>query len=246
MGLHTHCSLGIVSRLIKMHSLAAVLCIVTATFLKGIAADTSQDSEVVTIEYERNDRSSVPMDIHVDRDASTVTYHMKDKEGFFADVDTFEDYETGYAASRVASQDACFLRQLTESLDMTLQRLHNFEAQGVQHILGNTDVWAEPLDDLEGVAGPRLASFCGDVPVYKLVRPDDSIERKPHHQKDALTESLADYLKESSQKSLESRRNKRQTTVTFIKCFLFFFFPICWRTNITVNTGTTFTFFFFG
>ncbi|KAK7073595.1 hypothetical protein SK128_020155 [Halocaridina rubra] len=228
-----------------MHALSAALTVM-AMLLRGAMGNPAISSETVTLAYERGDHSSAPMDIKVDKEAKTITYHMQDPEGFYADVNTLEDYESGYAVSRVASQDSCFVRQLTEDIDASDNRLHEMRDKGLQRILGRVDVWAEPIDDVQALVGSRLAAFCGESAAYKLVRPDNSLKRSPMIEKDSSSDSLAQYLKNESPDALAQPRSKRQTNVTFFRCFLFFFFPLCFSTTVTINTGTTFIFFLFG
>ena len=45
---------------------------------------------------------------------------------------------------------------------------------------------------------------------------------------------------------LQERDANSGTTVTFIKCWLFFFFPFCFTTSITINNSSYFIFFLLG
>lgn len=227
----------------KMQVSSALLVLMAAA-LPGALANPVSSNEVVTLHYERKDNTTASMDIRVNSEARTISYHMKDQGGFFADVSTFEDYGTGYAVSKLASQDICFLRQLFENFDVAVERLHHLRNQGIQHNLGDVHVWVEPIKDLEGMVGSRLASFCADSPAYELVILGMFTERKPGPQQDLSYTALSEYLKEdSSTKALESNASERQITVTFKKCVYFIFWLLyCLNTAVTFVTGATFTF----
>ena len=45
---------------------------------------------------------------------------------------------------------------------------------------------------------------------------------------------------------LQERDANSGTTVTFIKCWLFFFFPFCFTTTITINNSVSYVFVLFG
>jgi len=216
------------------------LVVVAAVFLMGAWASPAHNAlttETFTTRYEGKEDGGVPMDVEVEHHRKLITYHMQDDSGLYADVETMEDYKHGYAISRVATQDSCFVRQLTMPMEESVNKLRTMSQQGIQQIMGEMEVWAEPLEDLETLAGERLAEFCGDWPAYKLVEPDDSIERQPVAQKNMQSLVNMDPSAVSDPKRL---------ILSFFLCFLFFFFPICWTTNVTVNTGTTYVFFLFG
>ncbi|CAL4156199.1 unnamed protein product [Meganyctiphanes norvegica] len=216
------------------------LVVVAAGLLTGAWASPAHNgltSEIFTTRYEGKTDEGVPMDVEVDHHQRLITYHMQDDTGLYADVETMEDYKTGFAISRVASRDSCFVRQLTMPMEESVNRLRTMSQQGVQQIMGEIEVWAEPFEDLEKLVGERLDEFCGDSPAYKLVEPDDSIERHPVAQKSMQSLANVDHKEVSDPKRL---------VISFFFCCLFFFFPICWTTNVTVNTGTTYIFFLFG
>lgn len=224
---------------------SSTLLVLMAAALPAALANPVPSNEVVTLHYERKDNTTAPMDIRVDSEARTISYHMKDQGGFFADVSTFEDYGAGYAVSKLASQDICFLRQLFENFDVAVERLHHLRNQGIQHNLGDVHVWVEPIKDLEGMAGSRLTSFCADSPAYELViLVGKFTERKPGPQQDSSYTALSEYLKkDSSTKALDSNGSERQITVTFKKCVYFIFWLLyCLNTAVTFVTGATFTF----
>jgi len=215
------------------------LVVVASVLLVGtLASPMDFSKEVFTTRYEGKSDEGVPMDVEVDYRRKSITYHMQDQTELYADVETMEDYEAGYAVSKVAQQDSCFVRQLTMPMEESVRKLRTMSHQGVQQIMGELEVWGEPTEDLEKLAGERLAEFCGDWPAYKLVEPDDSIERHPVAQKSIQSMANVDDSNEVS--------DPNRLLLSFFRCFLFFFFPFCWTTNVTINTGTTFVFFLFG
>ncbi|XP_068206613.1 uncharacterized protein [Palaemon carinicauda] len=227
-----------------MESIIASVLVAAITLLHGCSGDPVATKEVVTLRYERSDNTSAPMDIQIDRASYTITYHMRDNQGFFGDVNTLEDYATGYALSRVASQESCFLRQLPETLDEAIQRIHGLDEDGVQHIITDLNVWAEPVSDLQGMAGSRIADFCGEqFSAYKLVKPDQQpVGNRLNSGMGSSSNTLAEYLKETDPRDVADNQDKR-LFLLFYGLLLFNFLPITITTTITITTGFTLVFF---
>merc|ERR1712212_37374 len=156
--------------------------------LLGFALANTQEYQLC---YESsNGGDSSCMQVEVDNNTQTVHYHMPDS-GDFEDVETLEDYNVGLAASRVESQEACYVRRLDN-----------------------------PVEEI----GYVLANFCGDLPVYKLVKEGESEGEE------------------------ERELDRRQVSVNFTRCILLCFIPVCFTTTLTLATGSTITFgwLFFG
>ena len=82
----------------------------------------------------------------------------------------------------------------------------------------DVQVEAVPVDDVYEELGEEMGNFCDDFPAYKLVKRQDGED--------------------------ESER-ERQVSVTFQRCVLVCFVPVCYTTTLTVPTGSTITFVWF-
>ncbi|CAL4083555.1 unnamed protein product, partial [Meganyctiphanes norvegica] len=171
------------------------------------------------LEYAVISGEVTPLLVQVCTNNQTITYHMPDSDNF-EEVTTFEDYELGYGASRVTSQEACYVRLLSKSLDEQISYLKQHQNNPMT-VDGDAQVEAIPVDDVYEELGDEVANFCDDYPAYKLVKRQDAEE---------VTE------------------RERQVSVTFQRCVLICFRPYCYTTTLTVPTGSTITFvwFFFG
>ncbi|CAL4067772.1 unnamed protein product [Meganyctiphanes norvegica] len=163
----------------------------------------------------------VKMNIHLNRAEETIRFHMHE-EGNMADVETLEDYDSGFAASRVKDEESCFIRQLLDTYDQAHEKAHEVAATSPQRKEGDVDVKAIPAENAIEWAGERLMDFCGDYEVYKLVQTAEDAE--------------------DEETGLEQK--EARISVFFRRCWFFLFFFRCLTTTITVPTGTIF--FFFG
>ncbi|XP_064088344.1 uncharacterized protein LOC135202813, partial [Macrobrachium nipponense] len=102
-----------------------------------------------------------------------------EKVNGFEDVSTVEDYDTGFAASRIEAQDGCFVRQVTNTLEEQEAFLaaHQNTTHDIQPAT-DVNVMAVPLEDPEGTIGETLVDFCGELPVYKMVKSEARRRRK--------------------------------------------------------------------
>merc|ERR1712198_372409 len=146
-----------------------------------------------------NGGDSSCMKVEVDKTNLFVHYHMPDS-GDFEDVETLEDYNVGLAASRVESQEACYVRRLVKSFDdqVALIASHNDDGMRVEE---DVQVSGISLDNPVEEIGSDLANFCGNLPVYKLVGEERQLDR-------------------------------RQVNVTFRRCVLLCFIPVCYSTTL--------------
>jgi len=167
------------------------------------------------------------MDVHINTEEQTIKFHMLE-QGNLADVDTIEDYGTGFAASRVSDEEACYIRKLNITMDEAIRKAEELAASGLQEYQGSEEVLAIPAEDVDAWAGDRIVRFCGDFPIYKLVKTEEDVEV------------------ESRDINALAVPEERQVSVVFRKCFFFFFFFRCITTTITIPTGTTIIFFLFG
>merc|ERR1711931_413726 len=179
----------------------------------GAAVAEAQD---YTLCYDAGqDDGGICMQVEVDSKAETIHAHMMESE-VFDDVETLEDYKVGLAASKVGSQEVCFVRGLKNSFDDTVAYLKT-QQNGLlaQENDEGVELIAMPLDDSEEEAmSPALKKFCGDLPHYKLGLPEGT----------------------------EEAPARRQVDVTFRRCVIFFFKYICYTTTLTIPTGSTITF----
>ena len=126
----------------------------------------------------------------------------------------------GFGASRVTSEEACYVRLLSKTFKEQVAYLE--EQQGTpMTVEGEAQVDAIPVDDAYEELGEEIANFCDDFPAYKLVKKQ--------------------YVEDNEEM-------ERQVSVTFRRCVILCFRYICYTTTLTVPTGSTitFTWFFFG
>ena len=128
------------------------------------------------------------------------------------------------AASRVESQEACYVRRLVKSFEEQVAFIQSFNDPSLFVEGDGETVSAIPIEDPEEEMGSLLVEFCGDLPAYKLVSEEDTAEEQ------------------------ERDLDRRQVSVNFNRCVLLCFIPVCYTTTITLATGSTITFgwFFFG
>jgi len=162
------------------------------------------------------------MAIHINKAEETIRFHMAE-EGNMADVETLEDYEAGFAASRVKDEESCFIRQLHDTLDQASAKAHEVAAAKMNRRLEDVSAAAIPAENAIEWAGERLMDFCGNYEVYKLVKSNEE---------------------EDEDSDLEMVGARQNVSVTFRRCWFFLFFFKCITTTVTVPTGTIF--FFFG
>jgi len=193
--------------------------------LIGASVTSTIKDEVLEATYEDAlaEGGKVKMAIHINKAEETIRFHMAE-EGNMADVETLEDYESGFAASRVKDEESCFIRVLQDTLDQASAKAHEVAAAHLNRRLEDVSAAAIPAENAIEWAGERLMDFCGNYEVYKLVQSTDEEE-------------------EDEESDLETM-GARQSVVTFRRCWFFLFFFKCITTTITVPTGTIF--FFFG
>jgi len=192
-----------------LRCLAAASCLVTAVL-------ACQEYE---LDYAGISGDVIPLLVQACANNETITYHMPASDNF-EDVTTFEDYTLDLGASRVASQEACYVRLLSKTFDEQISFLEEHKNKPMT-IEGDAHVEAIPIDDVIEEMGDEIANFCGDYPAYKLVRRQDD----------------------------DGEDRERQVAVTFQRCVLLCFIQyVCYTTTLTVPTGPTitFTWFFFG
>ncbi|XP_050699385.1 serine-aspartate repeat-containing protein C-like [Eriocheir sinensis] len=111
------------------------------------------------------------MSVVVDRDNNAIFYHVDETE-YFEAVQLLQDYDTGYAATKVESEDACFVKELDKTLEEQVDELVN---KGNYTITESVNTTAIPLDDDEqSDVGDRVLAFCDGLPVYQLIFDDDA------------------------------------------------------------------------
>ncbi|KAK7068164.1 hypothetical protein SK128_019233 [Halocaridina rubra] len=195
-----------------MQRFVILLCLLGISLAKkesfSLSYKAQEDGEISSMTAETND------------EANTIYYSIAESADF-EKVETLEDYTAGFAASRVESQEACYLRRLVRTFEEQVSYM-NSQRNNVMKTENDVKVMAIPLDNAEEEVGSTLANFCGDLPVYKLVK-------KPGQE-------------------TEDTEERRQISITFTRCVLLCFIPVCYTTTLTLPTGLTITFgwFFFG
>merc|ERR1719244_1581161 len=178
----------------------------------------SQACQEYTLEFADISGGVTPLQVNVCD--QTISYHMPASENF-EEVTTFEDYEIGFGATRVTSEEACYVRVLSKTLEEQVAYLEDQQGTPMT-VEGEAQVDAIAVDDAYEELGEEIADFCDDFPAYKLVKKQDDDD--------------------------EDDDNERQVSVTFQRCVILLFRYICYTTTLTVPTGSTVTFvwFFFG
>merc|ERR1719187_1722640 len=168
----------------------------------------TQACQEFELEYDDFSGGVIPLQVNVC--GQTISYHMPSSDNF-EEVTTFEDYEIGFGASRVTTEEICYVRILSKTLEEQVDYLNEHQNKPMA-FEGEAQVDAIPVDDAVEELGEEIANFCDDFPVYKLVKKQDS---------DGNDE------------------RERQISVNFRKCCIFFFKYICYTTTLTVPTGAT-------
>ncbi|XP_068246454.1 uncharacterized protein [Palaemon carinicauda] len=194
-------------------ALYKIIQVLLGTLVLGITSQTTLAQEY-TMCYEVRNGSDACMAINVDLESKLIYSHIKDDDDF-EDVSTLEDYNTGFAASRVESQEGCFVRLLVTTIEAQVAFIRDHQETALPISDEDMNVLAVSLDNPEEEIGEELTNFCGDLPVYKLVKIEES----------------------------KVEVSKRQVAVTFKKCVLLCaLFPTCFTTTITVPTGSSITY----
>merc|ERR1711915_2711 len=177
----------------------------------------SQECQEYELEFADFSGGVTPLQVNVC--GQTISYYMPACDDF-EEVTTFEDYEVGFGASRVTSEEVCYVRLLSKSLEGEVAYLTEHQHKPMT-FEGEAQVNAIPVDDAYEELGEEIANFCDDFPAYKLVKKQDAED---------------------------SEEVERQVSVTFRRCVILCFRYICYTTTLTVPTGgtITFTWFFFG
>merc|ERR1712168_209679 len=122
----------------------------------GAAVAEAQD---YTLCYDTGqDDGGICMKVEVDSKAETIHAHMMESE-VFDDVETLEDYKVGLAASKVGSQEVCFVRGLKNSFDDTVAYLKTQQngllAQGTEELLRRYSCLPQDTTEWAPGAGER-------------------------------------------------------------------------------------------
>merc|ERR1712055_254045 len=141
MGMLYHFTLAWTMKMYVLHCLS-VACLFAL----------SQACAEYELEFAVPDGGVVPLQVHVCN--QTITYHMPASETF-EEVTTFEDYDIGFGASRVTSEETCYVRLLSKTLEEQVAYLQEHQNK--------------PMT----VVGEEVANFCDDFPAYKLVKKQD-------------------------------------------------------------------------
>ncbi|XP_066953223.1 uncharacterized protein [Macrobrachium rosenbergii] len=188
--------------------------VLISTFILGIVTHLTF-AQNYTMCYDVHEGPEACMSVNVDLESKLIHFHM-DEHDDFEEVNTLEDYNAGFAASRVESQDGCFVRILVTSFEDQVAYIQSQQQTTVTVDPNDMNVLAVSLDNPLEEIGETLTNFCGDLPIYKLVKGNE-----------------------------DEQVSKRQVSITFRKCILFLFVAKCFTTTITVPTGLTITYFWF-
>merc|ERR1739838_664492 len=142
-----------------LHCLSAAACLFAL----------SQACAAYKLEFAVPAGGVVPLQVHVCN--QTIIYHMPASETF-EEVTTFEDYDIGFGASRVTSEETCYVRLLSKTLEEQVAYLQEHENKPM-NVEGEAQVDAVPVDDAYEELGEEIANFCDDFPAYKLVKKQD-------------------------------------------------------------------------
>ena len=88
----------------------------------------------------------------------------------------------GFGASRVTSEETCYVRLLSKTLEEQVAYLQEHENKPMS-VEGEAQVDAIPVDDAYEELGDEIAKFCDDFPAYKLVKKQDVDESEEREQR---------------------------------------------------------------
>ncbi|KAK7068161.1 hypothetical protein SK128_023211 [Halocaridina rubra] len=185
----------------------------------GIALSAKKDYKIC---YKGQDESgNTCMNVEADAKAGTIYYHVLESPDY-EDVETLEDYNVGLAASRVATQEACYVSRLMRPFNKQEAYLKAHDQETDMRPETDIKVTAIPMENPEEEMGSSLTSFCGEFNIYKLVKTQE--EEQNHDESEDV--------------------EKRQITLTFTRCVMLrcYYIPVCYTTTITLPTGTTIIF----
>merc|ERR1712180_395363 len=143
----------------------ALYCVAAACLLSS-----SQACQEYNLEFADFSGGVTPLIVSVC--GQTISYHMPASENF-EEVGNFEDYEIGFGASRVTSEEACYVRSLSKTLEEQVAYLEDQQGKPMT-MEGEAQVDAIPVDDAYAELGEEIANFCDDFPAYKLVKKQDA------------------------------------------------------------------------
>merc|ERR1711915_6831 len=157
------------------------------------------------------------MDVRTNASEKVIEYHMKPSDSF-EEVYIMEDFDAGFAASRVDSQDGCYVRMLVNSFADQVKQIQQYAESGMGDE-SSSAVTAVPLENPEEEIGSRLAEFCGETPVYKLVKAEEE--------------------------EVKEQLQNRQVNYVYRRCVVLCLVYRCYTTTITLPTGSTVNFVWF-
>ncbi|KAK7068162.1 hypothetical protein SK128_023212 [Halocaridina rubra] len=103
-------------------------------------------------------------------DTFTIYYRMDELSKQLVDMETLEDYNTGYGASRVASQEACLIRQLEKTFEARLSYLKSHDQTTLVEPEMDYEMKAVPVENPKEEIGDYLTAFCGELPMFKMIK----------------------------------------------------------------------------
>ncbi|ROT72397.1 hypothetical protein C7M84_009202 [Penaeus vannamei] len=202
--------------------LESIILVLAVSHLPGVGPCPIQRPCELTVNFE-SEVGAGTLDVTVDHKATAVHYSLRNGTAHFGGTRALEDYAVGLAISIVEDNDACYWRRLTGSFQSSLGRLLSPGGR-VLRAPGPVDARLEPTEPLGDEIGRKLASFCGNRAIYKLVDGGSSaLETVPTSSPDAL----------------RSRLKRDVASATFTRCFLFILVPVCASTRVSIDTGAS-------
>lgn len=159
--------------------------------------------------------------------------------------------QQGYQATKVPSQDACYVRELEQTLEEQVDILQESLSYNVTASGNATGIPSEGDSDF----GEAILAFCDIFPIYELIFDDDSDDDDSSDEDQSENESRMSLRSSEEGSSSEDTSEEgsseetgtpspglRQISVTFTKCLLLCFIPVCYTTTLTIPTGITIIF----
>ncbi|XP_037780180.1 uncharacterized protein LOC119576584 [Penaeus monodon] len=174
--------------------LQAIIFVLAVSHLTDAGPCPTQRPCELAVNFE-SDVGPGTMDVSVNYKAGTIQYSLRNGTAHFGGTRALEDYAVGLAISIVENDNACYWRKLRESFQRSLGRLLSPGGR-VLRIADPTDARIEPTKAQGDEVGRKLASFCGNRAIYRLLDGgssalDDAATSSPNALRNGLKRDVA-------------------------------------------------------
>ncbi|KAF2365934.1 BRICHOS domain [Trinorchestia longiramus] len=176
-------------------------------FLPLLSLVAARSEDKFTINYQAGDELSNTTISFNEGDRTIETYTPAGEH--FVEVESIEDFDVGFSATRLPSEEVCYIAKLEKTFPQQLAYYRSHEDTPIT-ITASKQLSAIPVIDDEEF-GDRLNDFCSDYPMYKLgFNGDEDSEEGP---------------------------SARRVFVKFYYCYPTGCRPYCYQTVVAVPTG---------